>query len=116
MKVKGIVIKGKNKSKKLGFPTANIEMEENLESGVYSGMIMIGQKEYKCAIFKSPKVNLLEAHILYFSGYLYGQEIEVEILEKIREVEKFSSDDELKRQIEKDIDTIKHSDSHVRHS
>jgi riboflavin kinase / FMN adenylyltransferase len=107
MKIKGLVIRGKNKGKGLGFPTANLSLEGDLEvkSGVYAGMVNFDGKSYRSAIFIGKKCSVLEAHILDFSGDLYGGKIEVEIGKKIREVMKFDSDKELVKQIKKDIQT-----------
>ena len=105
-KISGKVIWGKGKGKTLGFPTANIELREKIESGVYAGHVIADVKEYKAGIFINPKKCLLEAHIIGFSGDLYRQEIEIKIGEKIRNVMKFENDDELKRQIKKNIELI----------
>ncbi len=103
----GKVIKGKNKGKKLGFPTANIELKKKIESGIYAGRVRLNEKEYQAGIFVSPDGKILEAHLIEFSGDLYGREIEIEIGGKIREVRKFGSDEELKKQVQKDIGLIK---------
>jgi GxxExxY protein len=101
MIVSGIVIKGKGKGGRLGFPTANIKLEKNLASGVYSGKVYFQDKKYQAGIFI--KENILEAYILDFSGDLYGAEIKVELGEMIREARKFNSDEELTKQIREDI-------------
>lgn len=129
IKVSGIVVRGESKGKALGFPTANIKIGGRLNGGVYAGNVFFEDKKYRAGIFIhkpshldresnlkfTPKntaysrcggENILEAHILNFSGDLYGKEIEVEIGEKIREIKKFKSDEELKGQIEKDLDYI----------
>lgn len=107
MIIKGAVIRGKGKGKILGFPTANIEFSSNLPSGVYGGKVNIGGKRYRAAIFYGEGKKILEAHVLDFSGDLYGQIIEVEVAEKIREVKKFEAEKELKEQIVKDIKQIR---------
>jgi riboflavin kinase/FMN adenylyltransferase len=104
--ISGKAGKGRGKGKKLGFPTVNIELAKKIESGVYAGLVNIGGKKYKAGIFVSPDRKLLEAHIIGFSGDLYGKEIEVRIGEKIREVMKFKNDQELKWKIKKDIEFI----------
>ena len=104
MRIKGIVIKGKDKGRALGYPTANMEINGKLESGVYTGKVFLNGKEFIAGIFIHK--NILEAHILNFSGDLYEEEIEVEIGEKIREVRKFENDEEVQRQIRRDLDII----------
>ena len=104
--ISGKVIRGKSKGKELGFPTVNIELTDKIDSGVYAGSVKIGDKDYKAGVFVNNEGTLLEAHIIGFSGDLYGKEIEVEIGKKIREVIKFESDEELKKQIGKDINKI----------
>jgi FAD synthase len=108
MRISGVVIKGNDKGKGLGFPTANLELKEDLDSGVYSGKVFIGEREYKAGLFIRKDKKILEAHILDFNGDLYGREIEVEIGEKVREAMEFNSDEELREQIEKDLDIIKY--------
>jgi riboflavin kinase/FMN adenylyltransferase len=107
MMMKGIVIKGKQKGKELGFPTVNIELEDDLASGVYGGKVNVDGRRYRAAIFCGTDRKILEAHILDFSGDLYGQEIEIEVGKKIREVMRFENEEELKNQIIKDIEQIK---------
>jgi FAD synthase len=105
-KIEGVVIYGENKGKMLGFPTANIKFSGDLESGVYAGGVSINGKKYQAGIFRDKKRNLLEAHVLEFSGDLYGQFMEIEITKKIRNIQKFKNDTELKKQIAKDINKI----------
>lgn len=106
-KLKGIVIEGKKLGRKLGFPTANIKLNHKLESGVYAGLVQLGGKNHNSAIFVWPDKLLLEAHILDFEGDIYGQEIIVKIDTKIRDVVKFSSQAELIKQIQKDLEVIR---------
>ena len=104
--VTGIIIKGKQKGRILGFPTANIEAEENLESGIYAGNIIIKEKKYHSAIYSAGD-KIVEAYILDFSGDLYGEKATIEIIEKIRDKKNFKSDAEISQQIAKDIIIIK---------
>lgn len=106
IQISGKVIRGKRKGKELGFPTVNIELSEKIESGVYAGIVTADGKEYKAGIFVDPEETSLEAHLVGFSGNLYGEEIEIKLGNKIREVIKFESDEKLKEQIKKDIETI----------
>jgi riboflavin kinase / FMN adenylyltransferase len=106
MKISGKIIRGKRKGRKLGFPTVNIELNDKIECGVYAGAVRIANKDYKAGIFVNNEGTLLEAHLIGFSGDLYGKEIGVEIINKIRDVIIFESDKELKEQIKKDIENI----------
>jgi riboflavin kinase / FMN adenylyltransferase len=111
IKVSGKVIKGKGKGQKLGFPTVNLELKKEIESGVYKGKIEVGSnppigeaRKYNVAIFIKDKI--LEAHILNFSGNLYGKKINVTIGKKLRDVMVFNNDKDLIDQIRKDISRI----------
>lgn len=103
----GIVIGGKKLGRKLGFPTANIQLKEVLKGGAYAGNVTLEGKEYHSAIFIWADKPLLEAHLLDFEGDIYGKKIEIEINSKIRESIKFGSEDEIKKQIVKDIEIIR---------
>jgi len=106
-KITGIVVEGQKRGVGLGFPTANVQLQEKLESGVYAGFVALEGIKYSAAIFIWPDRLLLEAHISDFSGDLYGKSIEVEIGQKIRDSIKFENDDDLKSQIIKDIEEIR---------
>ncbi len=99
----GIVIKGQGRATALGFPTANIVLEDGSMSGIYAAKVKVGDAEYMAAVFADPKRKLLEAHILDFVGELYGKEITIELCEKIRDSNKFSNDKALRLAIEEDI-------------
>jgi FAD synthase len=106
IKISGKVIQGKQRGKEIGFPTVNLELGKEIESGVYAGKVVINNKEYKAGIFIGSDKKMLEAHLIRFSGDLYDKVVEIEIGEKIREVMKFDSDDNLIKQIKKDIEVI----------
>ena len=114
--VTGEVMKGFGNGTKSLFPTANVEIQKNKflpPDGVYAGITHIDRKRYRSAvnIGKNPtfdaKERTIESYILDFDGEIYGKIITVEFLEKIRDDKKFESIDELKKQIEKDIDEVR---------
>ncbi len=114
--VSGEVVVGMGNGKKSLFPTANIAYGEEKflpSDGVYAGAAEIKGKIYKTAvnIGKNPtldaKLRTVEAYILDFEGELYGENITVEFIKKLRDDRKFSGFDELKKQIEKDIDAVR---------
>ena len=113
--VEGIVIGGNRLGRKLGFPTANIAIDDalNIENGVYCSKVFVEGEEYVAMtnVGVRPSVDgtkrLLETHLFGFQGLLYGLKLRVELYEKIRDEKKFSSVDELREQIAKDSIEIK---------
>ena len=110
--IDGEVTKGKSRGKILGFPTANIETENDIiPQGVFITQTRIGSKIYQSMsnIGKQPTFNQhdlnIESHIIDFEGDLYGKRIGIYFLQKIRDEIKFSSPDELTGQLEKDLET-----------
>lgn len=102
MQYTGIVKRGSKRARALGYPTANIHIDEAL-SGVFVARVFAQGKEYQAAAFADPTRALLEAYLLDFSGDLYGEEVAIEVLQKIRESERFADDKELKAAIEADV-------------
>jgi riboflavin kinase/FMN adenylyltransferase len=113
--VEGIVIGGNRLGRKLGFPTANIALEDDLaiENGVYSSRVFVEGEEYVAMtnVGVRPSVDgtrrLLETHLFGFKGLLYGLKLRVELIDKIRDEQKFASVEALRAQIEKDSNEIK---------
>ena len=117
----GVVIRGKGRAGALGYPTVNIPLEDHGISGIYSALVKIGDgvnpaepdarpegfREYIAAVFVDPKRKLLEAHLLDYSGELYGIEVAIELCEKIRGSEKFDDDEDLRLAIKKDISKVR---------
>lgn len=107
--LEGIVIKGAQLGRKIGFPTANMEYNDmlvKLPFGVYCvdvggsrGVMNWGLKPTVHNIAKP----ILETHILDFSGNLYNKNLKIEVLKFIRNEKKFKDLEELKLQIHKDI-------------
>ena len=113
--VEGVVVGGNRLGRKLGFPTANIAIAEELavENGVYSSMVYVEGRGYAAMtnVGVRPSVDgsrrLLETHLFGYEGDLYGLTLRVELVEKIRDEKRFSSVEELRAQIEKDFNKIK---------
>ena len=113
--VEGVVIGGNRLGRRLGFPTANIDMSQypDIENGVYCSKVVVRGEEYVAMtnIGVRPSVDgtrrLLETHLFGFKGLLYGLTLRVELYEKIRDEKKFSSVEELRKQIEQDSNKIK---------
>lgn len=90
----GIVEKGQELGKPIGFPTANIHLEDERFSGTYAGKAFVEGKEYIAAVYANQRRRLLEAHLLDFSGDLYGKEMAVILYEQLAESKGFKSDAE----------------------
>jgi riboflavin kinase/FMN adenylyltransferase len=110
--LRGIVTAGRNRGGKLlGFPTANINLHDELcpKNGVYAVTVdcMEGIFQGVANIGYSPTfddhVFSVEVHILDFNENIYGQNIRVNFVQRIRDEEKFSNISELSDEIKKDI-------------
>lgn len=109
--LKGEVVHGRKIGRQMGFPTANVNYSKKFllpKIGVYYTNVKWNNKIYKgiTSIGKNPTVNgekiTLETYILDFNHDIYGEEITVCFISKIREQKKFNSVEELMNQLEKD--------------
>ena len=111
-KLTGQVIKGNGIGNTLGFPTANIKIENKHKiipkEGVYAVNVYHGEKKYggMLNIGKKPTFNQktlsIEVHIFNFNQTIYSEFITIEFLKRIRSEKKFNSIDELKNQLSLD--------------
>ena len=106
-KFKGIVQKGTKRAASLGFPTVNIPLDNQNVSGIYAAVVRIGDNEHRAAAFADQKRKVLEAHILDATLDLYGKEIIIKLLKKIRDDKTFESDDALRAAIADDIEKVR---------
>ena len=112
--LQGKVITGKQLGRKLGFPTANIEAEDKYKIipgyGVYAVKVVFNNVEYKgmLNIGTRPTFNKnadnrsIEVNIFDFSDNIYGQEIKLVFIDKIRDEQKFDGVEMLAKQLIKD--------------
>jgi len=114
--IEGIVIKGDQRGRTIGFPTANLAVWDELllpTDGVYATHVSIGDGRFVAAtnVGVRPTVNgrqrLVEAHILDFDGDLYGKTIRLEFVSHIRPEQKFSGLPALKAQIDADVAEVR---------
>ena len=112
----GEVERGNSMGKRLGYPTVNIRIGSGRalpRRGVYKSSVEVDGKIHKgltnlgtCPTLGEREVHA-ETYILGFSGDLYGKRVRVRLLEFLRDERRFNSPDELKMQINVDINTIK---------
>jgi riboflavin kinase/FMN adenylyltransferase len=110
----GIVVEGEHRGAKLGFPTANIGVEAMYSvpgKGVYAAQAEIGGKVFSSVVNIGSKPTFheqyplsIEAHLMNFSGNIYGSEINLSFVEKLRDEQRFDSLDLLVAQITRDRD------------
>jgi riboflavin kinase / FMN adenylyltransferase len=106
----GEVVHGDERGRKLGFPTANLIPDEELVCpghGVYACLsdgrpaaVSIGVRP----TFKTGRGELIEAYLLDFEGDLYGSEMRIEFLERLRGERRFGSAEALVEQMHRDVE------------
>lgn len=110
----GIVEQGDQRGRTLGFPTANVAMPVSYvipAEAVYAGIIRLADgSQHATAIslgrrptFYPDGLTLLEAHVLDFDGDLYGQPVDVEFVDKVRDQRRFDGPDQLIVQLQDDV-------------
>lgn len=115
--LKGTIVDGYKVGRKLGFPTANIQVDEPFKVipgiGVYAVWVYLKDKTYKGMLYIGDRPTLdngnnitLEVNILDFSGDIYNNEITVAFIHYVRGDVKFGSLDELKEQLARDRETV----------
>ncbi|MBR2067752.1 MAG: bifunctional riboflavin kinase/FAD synthetase [Solobacterium sp.] len=115
--IMGKVIRGFHQGTGMGYPTANVEIDEEYilpKLGVYAGYCCIEGKQYPSMInlghnptIKYREKPSLEVHIFDFENDLYGRVIDVEFIAFIREEKKFNRKEELMQQLDKDNQKIR---------
>ncbi len=111
----GRVGHGRKLGQKLGFPTANITTPNELipPDGVYAVMVAVDDELYggACNIGENPTFDggerSVEVFLLDFSGQLYGRELALCFVERVREEKTFSGVDSLIRAINEDVATVR---------
>jgi riboflavin kinase / FMN adenylyltransferase len=111
--LRGEVVVGDRRGRTIGFPTANVlpEAEAVVPAyGVYAGFVLVGDQEFAACtnVGVAPTFaraeSRVEAYLLDFDGDLYGRVVDVGFTRRIRGEKKFSGIDELKAQIQRDVE------------
>lgn len=116
--VSGVVAEGARRGRTLGFPTANLPSPDTMlpGDGVYAGSVALNEGTFAAAVHIGPNPTFgegarkLEAHLLDYSGDLYGQRIEVALRRRLRGPTKFDSLAELQTQITTDVAAVRASE------
>jgi len=120
----GTIVTGKKLGSKLGFPTANVNIEEDYKlipkDGVYAVLVNLDRKTYKgmLNIGKRPTIEgknrTIEVNIFDFDKEIYNHEIKLCFIDRLRDEKKFESLEDLTKQLAKDkAEAIKILDSSI---
>jgi riboflavin kinase / FMN adenylyltransferase len=116
VEVEGTVVTGDARGGTLGFPTANLDVRPELlvpANGIYAGSA--GEHRAAVSIGTNPhyggRERRVEAHLLDFSGDLYGQRLVIELWQRLRDERAFDSEDELVAQIGRDVEAARRAES-----
>lgn len=109
----GKVIPGASRGAKLAFPTANLEIasEQALPAeGVYVTWAYISNRVYESMTYIGRQLtfggqqSMVEVHVLDYHGNLYGQELKIDIIERLRGEKQFETAEALSQQIARDVE------------
>ncbi len=112
--IEGTVVHGDGRGKHIGIPTANLSVWEKKllpSEGVYSAFALINRKRFPSVVsigfrptfYEIPEQQTVEVHILNFSDQIYGMQIKLQFISRLRKEKKYGSVNELMEQIQKDI-------------
>jgi riboflavin kinase/FMN adenylyltransferase len=111
-RLEGRVVSGDKRGRKLGFPTANLETAPGQAlptGGVYACRAYVNGKAYSTMtnIGSHPTFGggkkLIEAYLIDYNGDLYGRELAIDIIERLRDEKKFDTAEQLEEQVAEDV-------------
>lgn len=106
--ITGIVQKGHKRGKQMGFPTMNFPVTEQLEEGIYVSHLTISGKTYNALTFIGAAKTFgettvqAETYVFGFHQDVYGENVVVALLKKLRDNQKFESEEALIKQMHED--------------
>jgi riboflavin kinase/FMN adenylyltransferase len=117
--IRGKVVEGDGRGRALGFPTANLEAENEVlpARGVYAAWVRCSQPDGRVGsqrfaavanlghrpTFDSTPLLVVEAHLLDFHGDLYGQRLDLAFVKRLRSERRFANPEALRAQIARDV-------------
>ena len=110
--LRGRVTTGAGRGSELGFPTTNLEIDPKQAlpaDGVYATRAHIDNKVYQSMTYIGQRptfgenIRTVETYVLNYDGNLYGRELKIDIVERLRDDRRFDTVEELKKQIAEDV-------------
>jgi riboflavin kinase/FMN adenylyltransferase len=110
-RIRGMVTHGAARGTRIGFPTANVDAIDTLlpAAGVYAGRASAGGMVWPAAVNLGPNPTFgehavkVEVHLIGFDGQIYGQALEVDFIERLRDIQPFRGVEELVSQLRRDV-------------
>ncbi|MBN1589967.1 MAG: bifunctional riboflavin kinase/FAD synthetase [Pirellulales bacterium] len=111
-RIRGLVVPGKGRGRRLGYPTANVSQTNTLlpGEGIYAGRAWIDATPWPAAVSIGPNLTFdenepkVEAYLLGYEGTLYDRSIEVDFLARLRDIEQFDDAESLVAQMQRDVE------------
>jgi riboflavin kinase/FMN adenylyltransferase len=109
--MRGPVVRGHQRGRTIGVPTANLRLTDQLvpADGVYTGQVRVDGRVWPAAVSIGrletfgDSQRQIEAHLVGYGGDLYGRELDLEVLDWLRDQVRFAGVEALKAQIGRDI-------------
>ncbi|MDP6557910.1 MAG: bifunctional riboflavin kinase/FAD synthetase [Pirellulaceae bacterium] len=114
-RIRGMVTHGAARGAKIGFPTANVDAIDTLlpAKGVYACRAICEEGQWPAAVNIGPNPTFgdnalkVEVHLIGYSGSLYGNALEVDFLQRLRDIRSFDSIEQLKSQLARDVEAAR---------
>ncbi|MEZ4414217.1 MAG: bifunctional riboflavin kinase/FAD synthetase [Gemmatimonadota bacterium] len=117
--VRGLVVRGDQRGRTLGFPTANlaVPVPDKLlpPPGIYAVRAHVRTGTFGGALHLGPRPTFqgapptIEVHLMDFDGDLYGEDVRVDFVQRLRGIEPFSTVEALVEQIRRDVERARHA-------
>lgn len=109
-RIRGLVTHGAARGARIGFPTANVDAIDTLlpAHGVYAGATQVAGVDWPAAIHIGPNPTFgeravkVEVHLVGFDGSIYGCTLEVDFLQRLRDIQTFPALEALQAQLQQD--------------
>jgi riboflavin kinase/FMN adenylyltransferase len=113
LSIEGQVVSGAKRGQRLGFPTANLAVDEKImipADGIYAVRVQWGATNHQGVVnvgvrptFEDQAERIVEAHIIDFTGDLYGKTLEIRFIRRLRPEQRFDNADALVAQMRQDV-------------